>query len=228
MMRDVVFFTSAQPKEPEFQYALRSLAMIPHGTVWLVGGKPHWVRNVEHVPYPEGEKWQDLTDKWHKLRELPLSDEFIYSEDDYFILKPCTDIPNYTFPWQRLKDRCGSGDYNSTHTNTYKILKEHLHRVDMPSFDVHIPMVVERNLIPYHLDPGGIPLRYRTLIGNTASRLPVPIEMDPKARNTRQVAEIRRLDLGFLSSSPASFEEANLGDLLRNLFPDPSPYEVPA
>lgn len=223
--RDVVIVVEPRVQRDELQYALRSLDMIPHGRVFMVGGHPPWVQNVHHVPYRETEKWKALTDVWRKvIPTLDLTDEFIYTEDDYFIVDPVDDIPNYIAP-KSLRERCrtdskGKGGWGKSMQNTLKLLEANGYD-DPHSFDVHIPMVVERDRIPTwdQTEPW---LRYRSLIGNTATRPPTPIRRDVKVQTLKDAKDARLT--GFLSSSDRTFAES-AGLILRDVFPERCRYE---
>lgn len=233
MERDVVFCIAPGVKRPELQYALRSLTMIPHRRVFFIGGMPDWVVDVEHVPLPQKGKWQDLTRMWDLIPTMDLTPEFIYTEDDYFILKPVTDIPNYHAK-RELKNKV---DWNKKYPRgsipftwagslraTYDLLVANGIKHPL-SFDVHIPMIVEKDRIPHAWDPGNIPLRYRDLIGNTATREPVEIIRDVKCSTLNNTAAVLDLDLGFLSSSDQTFVKAGVETALRGVHPEPCRYE---
>jgi len=224
-LRDVVIVVEPRVQRDELQYALRSLDMIPHGRVFMVGGRPPWVQNVYHVPYKVTEKWTALTNVWRDvIPTLNLTGEFIYTEDDYFILDPVDDIPNYHSP-KTLRERCqsdskGNGGWGKSMKNTLALLEANGYD-DPLSFDVHIPMVVERDRIPTWdlTEPW---LRYRSLIGNTATRPAVPIRRDVKVGTLKAAKDVR--PLGFLSSSDRTFHEsAKL--ILRDIFPERCRYE---
>ncbi len=226
MSRDVVIVCDPRVLRDELQYALRSLDNVPHGRVFMVGANPHWVVGVHHVPFRVREKWTALTEVWRQvIPHLDLTAEFIYTEDDYFVLDPIDDIPNYHTP-KTLRERChggdskGNGGWGRSMKNTLALLEANGHP-DPLSFDVHIPMVVERDRIPTW-DLSEKWLRYRSLVGNTATRPPVEIRRDVKARSVEEARDIR--PLGFLSSQDSSFQAA-VRPILREVFPDPCRYE---
>jgi hypothetical protein len=182
------------------------------------------VTGVEHVPWRQGEKWQDLTDKFRALRTIDgLSDEFYYFEDDYYVIDPVDDLPHYVLPWS-FASRVGTTGFGLSHANTLPLL-ESAGFEDPPSFEHHVPTVVEKALIPTHLDPGGVPLRYKTMSGVHSPRVPVPLVRDVKVRKNADLKDVLTKQVGFLSSAPNSFESSGVERLLRSRFPNPSPYE---
>ena len=231
MKPDVVFCIGPSVGRDEFQYALRSLDNLEHGEVWIVGHKPKWVRNVIHVPFDGGAKWQALNDVWRVIASVSdITERFYYSEDDYFITKPVEgEIPNYYLDTLdervlALDEAGASGGWSQSLRATREVLV----KAGIPhpiSFDVHIPMLVEKERIPLHLDDGSRPLRYRSLVGNFASRPPKRISTDVKTVSPEECQRVHGLGLGFLSSNEATFESSGVKAVLAELFPNPSRYE---
>jgi hypothetical protein len=232
MPPDVVFIVKEQVRRPELQYALRSWSLVPHGTVWFVGGKPEWVRGVEHVPFPDSSpKWDNIAEKAKSLATLDgLSEFFYYTEDDYFILQPQDQIPAYTRPEtlndyvadyeKKNKKLSGWAKYLQTTRNVL-----HAAGVDDPySFDVHIPLLMEKSAIPVHLDNGKA-MSWRSLTGNMMGHTPVPVTVDVKSPSRRHWEKVKAADVGFLSSSEGTFKRSGVQAYLAGLFPDYSPYE---
>lgn len=228
--RDALFVVHPDVPRKEFQYALRSLDFIDHGTVWVLGGKPDWLINVRHLPLKRMEKWKALTQVWHDIVGVEeLTSEFIYTEDDYFITEPVDDIPNYTHP-QNLNTRTGSGGdsrgkggWCESMKHTRDILVEH--GIEDPhSFDVHIPMIVEKDLVPIEWDDKRGPLRFRSLIGNTSTQEPTPIARDVKCHRAADVKSVQGHGIGFLSSAYKTFPKG-VEPVMRELFPEPCRYE---
>jgi hypothetical protein len=232
MPPDVVFIVSEHVRRPELQYALRSWDLVPHGAVWFVGGRPGWVRNVRHVPFRDHQdKWQNIADKAKSLASLDgLAEEFYYTEDDYFILRPFDRIPDHSHP-QTLNEQLAGretrrkgrqlGGWWGYLQSTRDTL--HAHGITDPvSFDVHIPMLWEKSKIPVHMDTGR-PMSWRSLVGNTRKTVPVPVP-DVKAGSSRRKAAVVASDVGFLSSSEGTFRKL-VEPVVAALFPEPCRYE---
>jgi len=229
MPPDVVFIVSEHVRRPELQYALRSWDLVPHGAVWFIGGRPGWVRNVNHIPFPDHEnKWKNISDKARSLASLDgPAEEFYYTEDDYFILKPVDRIPDYIRD-KSLNDYVGQqekkrkrglrGGWWGYMQNTRDVLHEN--GISEPaSFDVHIPMLWRKSEMPVHWETPG-PVSWRSLIGNTRTSERVLIE-DIKVSASRNM---ERIDIGFASSSDGTFRKI-LEPTMAGLFPDPCRYE---
>lgn len=230
---DVVFCVREHTRRMELQYALRSWALVPHGKVWFVGGLPDWVRNVEHVPFPDGkDKWRGISDKARFLPTIEgLSESFYYTEDDYFILREWDEIPAFTRPevslnsyvehFERRKKRLTGWSKYMGDT------RDALHAggiLDPLSFDVHIPMLWTKSGMPLELDTGEA-LSWRSMYGNVSDAEPVPVSTDVKAPGAAHLKKVLAADVGFLSSSEGSFKRSGCEAFLEGLFPDPSPYE---
>lgn len=230
---DVVFIVREKVARAELQYALRSLANIPHGKVWLIGGKPEWVVNVEHVPFPDNpNKWQNISDKFKSLAHLDgLSERFIYTEDDYFIVKPFDRLPYLVRPamlndWVANYEKGRKRKKLSGWPGYLQATRDALHAAgitDPYSFDLHIPMEVERSKIPLHMDTGR-PISWRSMCGNTSGREVEVAPRDVKIGVPKKVATVLKSGIGFLSSSDASFAKC-VEPTLRRIFPEPCRYE---
>jgi hypothetical protein len=77
----------------ELKYALRSIEAYLEGfdgKVVLVGEKPKWVRNVHHIAFEDvpGRKNFSIFQKIVTGSEWIDSDDFIFWNDDHFLLKP--------------------------------------------------------------------------------------------------------------------------------------------
>lgn len=204
--------------------------MVPHRDVWIIGHKPDWVTNVAHYPYEESRKWWALHDGFKLIAQIgDLSDEILYSEDDYFIVQPVEDIPNYhrgtlTEKVKRADRENRYGGWSNSLRDTLTNLRANGHP-DPLSFDVHIPMVVERALIPLGFDDRSAPLRWRDLVGATSTRPPVEVGLDVKHTTQTELEAGLKVTPGFLSSNERTFRTSGVRRHLQNLFPNPSLYE---
>ena len=230
---DVVFIVQEHVRRPELQYALRSWSLVPHGKVWLIGGCPNWVTNVNHVPFPDGDdKWRNISDKFRSLADLEeLSDWFYYTEDDYHIIKPQPEgIPLYRHEtplrprvaeYLARRKREPRGGWEGYLTATLRVL-EKVGISDPDSFDVHIPMLVDKSRIPTHLDTP-LPVSWRSLYGNLCGYPSVHVDVDVKTGNQGTLAQ--KAATGFLSSSEGTFRRSGIEALLADKFPSRSIYE---
>ena len=229
---DVVFIVRELVRRPELQYALRSWSLVPHGQVWMVGGCPSWVQNVNHVPFPDHpDKWQNISDKARSLATLDgLADWFYYTEDDYHILAPVDVIPLYRHEtplkprveeYRKRRKREPKGGWEGYLAATLRVL-QNAGIEDPDSFDVHVPMLMEKARMPIHLKTPR-PVSWRSLYGNFAEREPVTIDTDVKTGAGGDMK--RKAATGFLSSSEGTFRRSGIEALLAARFPVPCQYE---
>lgn len=97
-MKDIVYFVKETKTNEELRYSLRSLKNFPHGKVWFYGGCPCDLNPDKHI-YVE----QDQPTKWANIFKMfkmacknkEISKDFWLFNDDFFIMKPVKEGPNY-------------------------------------------------------------------------------------------------------------------------------------
>ena len=97
-MKDIVYFVKDTKTNEELRYSLRSLKNFPHGKVWFYGGCPSDLKPDKHI-YIE----QDQSTKWANIFKMfkmacknkDISKDFWLFNDDFFIMKPVKEGPNY-------------------------------------------------------------------------------------------------------------------------------------
>lgn len=93
-MIDVVYTLSDQSiwKDNELRHSLRSLKHLKDlNQVWIIGHKPDFVQNVNHIPFPDSytrNKDANLIQKLIRAcLEPSLTDEYIFMSDDQYLLQ---------------------------------------------------------------------------------------------------------------------------------------------
>lgn len=211
---------------PELRYSLRSLRNVPHGRVWIVGHKPSWVRNVGHLQTRQGrDRYENTLKAVHTACTHPdISEDFQLWNDDFYALEP-TEIPTWHLgPLDVSRIRSGNGP---THQGgmlyTYRLLRKW--GVDpVLDYAIHVPMVVNREKMIAALRKAGTGIRAlhrRTLYGNLYQVGGEQVE-DVVVPNRRAVWKEGAV---WASSNDRTFNEGAFGKAIRDLFPDPSPYE---
>lgn len=221
---DVVYRLRPNGHEP-LRLSLRSLTNLAHDRVWIVGPKrPTWLSDrAEYVRTVEkAGKWENLTSAVRVACEVrDISPRFVLVDDDTFVLEPVAEVP--MLHQGPIRDSWG----RSTHM-TYR---RGMHRadellrelgVDEPlSYELHVPMVIDRRgmleVLEHEIPPGQV----RSMYGNLA------------AVGGRQASDVKvyghsaGIPAGpFVSTAPGSFSRSSkAGRALRALFPKPSPYE---
>lgn len=119
-------------QDNELRYSLRSFN--PNRVV-VIGHKPSWYTG-EHYPFPAG-AWSKPKDIFLKTREMcKHADEFIFCNDDHFLLQPLTTLPNYyQCPLKKFKG--GSQTFMRYVDNTSRLFPDGMY------YDIHTPMRIE-------------------------------------------------------------------------------------
>lgn len=214
-----------QGSNEELRMSLRSLRNYRNlDRVWIFGGCPDWVTNVEFIHIPQvRNKHRHTNRSMHAACTNPdVSDPFIYMNDDQYFMQPIDEVPTLNrgtirevLAWYEASGVTRSGYVQGMH-RTLRHLEGSGYK-DPLSFELHTPMVVYKQPMLDALARGAYQRRtvYGALAGLTGGRT-----TDPKI--TRQGQPIP--DHMFLSSMDSTFPY--VFRTLVKLFPDPSPYEA--
>lgn len=226
---DIVYLVKPGERNEELRYSLRSLALVPHNRVWIVGYRPAWLRNVEHIPSSSRlGKWGNLpVDLLAAARHPGISERFAYWNDDIFALEAMDAVP--------VRHRGALEAHANTHApSPYQLGKRQTAQLlrrwgiaDPLNYELHIPLVMDKatlcDAIPRaQADRRIAALAYRSLYGNVAGVGGEPMA-DVKIVNSRQPIPA---GWPFVSTSDGSFASGRVGKEIRQRFPLPSPYEA--
>lgn len=137
----------------ELRYALRSLEMYFNdvGNVFIVGDLPAWVnpRQVIHVklgdePGIHNKERNIMRKVLHVCSNPTLSEEFLFMNDDHFLLQPL-DYPPYYYESNlkyKLDTRASHDHYYHSLLSTFTALKRN--RKPTRYFDIHTPIVYNK------------------------------------------------------------------------------------
>ncbi|MFZ3595038.1 hypothetical protein [Streptomyces sp. BH104] len=227
---DLVVPVRTGETNPQLRYALRSWeAHLPHDRVWIVGYRPPWLRNVEHIESSQhGSKYQNTTAAVRAACEHPgVAETFLLCNDDMFVMRPqLHGMPvlhrGPVADVEELYVRRASGRYLDGMRATRQLLVD-LGHADPLSYELHVPMPVDKSGmlkaldIGWHLDV----VHKRTLYGNLA------------ALGGEQIEDVKVLGRSpcfdeaspFLSTLPDAFVNGMVGKHIRGAFRSPSRYE---
>lgn len=86
----------------ELRYSLRSVEKYVQGynNIWIIGEKPSFLKNINHIPFEDQAQNKEANICRKILRacdEPSISDDFLFFNDDHFILKPfvANQLPYY-------------------------------------------------------------------------------------------------------------------------------------
>lgn len=239
---DIVFPVRPGDWNEELRYALRSLVNVPHDRVWIVGHCPPWVRKrfgrepgVHHYPrVQEGSKYLNATKGLVEVaRELgsSMSKPFLLSNDDFYVMQKVKGhFPVFhmgpvekVIEWYQKKRHRGA--YWRGMVATFELMQR-LGIKEPLSYELHIPMPIYREdlLEAWDLGRSIEVLHIRTLYGNLANLRGTQME-DVKVYRGRTTRTQDWKQWPFLSSNDdVTFPP--MRTLMRERFPDPSPYEL--
>lgn len=238
-VNDVVYFLTSDPVPnggAELRYSLRSLAAnLPHGDVYVIGGKPDWVTNVHHIKHvndPRG-KWWNLMAKAGIAAQLQgPTDVCYFMGDDFYITRPVDEVqPTYTNTIQKryadvFKTRNPLSVYGNLFVETEKVL-DRIGSDRYNNHNLHLPQVLQRSSIPVTiLHKAEAPLAVASLVGNIQDIDPVQISHDRKVTTEEALRDWSKGNDGFLSSSDRTFTRCGVEAVVKSLFPDPCRYEA--
>lgn len=217
----------------QLRYALRSWeAHLPHRQVWIVGYLPQWAHGVRHLPLHQGgrTKYANTTAAVRRACEHPeVSARFLLCNDDFFVMQPVGEMPAlHRGPVREVEAYYASrasGAYLAGMRETAALLTD-LGYPDPMSYELHVPLPVEKTLMLQALDAGQRlnVVHKRTLYGTIAGLGGEQIE---------DVKILHRAPHGygpestFISTMPDSFTNGHVGQFIRKAFTAPSRYEIP-
>lgn len=229
---DIVYVLRDDRENSEFRYSLRSLTNLPHSRVWVYGACPSWAMGVFHQPtIQQGVKWKNTSDMLYRMAfNEHLSDNFIYFNDDFFIMHPIDELEYYYTGTlgeraDSVKVRSGAIMYYSRYGQQLKACEEHLKRnkLDTLNYELHIPMIFNRKKLAScikKLPDRGFGAR-RSLYGNT-------YEIGGTERGDCKYYEITdKLNPKdtFASTTNMTFKHGLVGKQIREKFKEKCEYE---
>ena len=222
---------------PELRYSLRSVWYnMPHTGVIIVGYCPPWIRDVHTIPVEQSSRSGDK--RMNALRNLVAlaaggPDEFVLMNDDFFAMHPTADPPARVHRGRlaSLADDREAARPGSEHAqvlrNTDALLRDA--GIGEPlAYETHTPMLMRAEHLALALDYGdrlGSHLfAPRSIVGNLVGPRGEQIG-NVKVYGGEVPPPIGRH--GWISTTDTSFRYHPIGDRIRRLFPEPSPYEAP-
>lgn len=208
----------------ELRYSIRSFVKYTAvDRIIVVGFKPDWLINVEHIPHDDGPRKQ-LNIHLKTLAACEVCSEFIQAADDHFVLKP-TDFSVY-YHGGLLRDQKNMPEkYQAVIDNTLKELPRGLF------FNLHIPMSMKagkyrRTVSTY--DWKNTDYLVKSLYANRLFGHDYKTEQAAEVKVARfmrrDAIEKFVADKGFLSVGDAGLS-VDMKKFLAERFPDKSIYE---
>lgn len=131
----------------ELRYCLRAIEKNLKGyrDIYLIGEKPHWITNVKHVEAKDESSHEvNIMRKIITGCNIPeLSDDFIFFNDDHFLIK---EVDAITYPYYYYDDlwrKVIGSSYRESCNNTRNVLLNN--GKGIKHFDIHCPIVYNKD-----------------------------------------------------------------------------------
>jgi len=238
-MMDLVYICREGENE-ELRYSIRSAVKnIPHNKIWVVGGKPDWYIGP-HISVKQLEtKYTNVgNNQIAAFSSELISEDIVLMNDDFFVIRPIDKIKTYhNGPMiDTIKSFRRSG-INSSYVRkldyTRRVLRKKFGIQNALSYELHVPMPATKSSMREVIKLG---VASRSAYGNIYG-VGGEAMRDVKFytgeimqhKNYTEIlnyaGNVEDLEYPYLSSSDASFPIL-LEKILKDLFPDPSPYEL--
>ena len=214
----------------ELRYSLRSLANFPHRKIFIYGGAPTWIQNVNHIPMTQSNnKWVNTT---KMLQEAcynnDITPNFVWFNDDFFVMKPVDKLEYWCDRdlYSRANDFCTPYRLTSRYGQTLIDIASHLEANNKPvlNFALHIPIIFNRRKFIQMC------LKYPNIVHGRSlycNEYEVPCSYHDDVKIFSFSDPIPQ-DTTFLSTSDGSFARGLVGKQIRERFPTRCKYERPA
>lgn len=235
---DLVYLYTAGSDTNEIRYSLRSMKKHLSGidNVFVVGDDPGILKNVTFLPCENKHRHNGARNIYDKImtacRHPKLSKNFVTNSDDYFLLK---DLNAETIPYyhcgkladtiHKLSDR---NPFKIHVVNTHRILQEK--RLPVQNFNIHYPIIYNKETYidimsqyDWEINRGYIS---KSLYANTLL-IEGEFLADSKIHTPKtKTAVYRRIkDVPAFSTNEHSMNDPML-EVMQELYPDPSPWEM--
>ena len=226
---DLVYLYKNPPYggDTELKYSLRSAEkFLDFNKVYVIGDRPDFLQNINHIEFTEqgADRHRNASSKiFHIANTHEISEEFIFMNDDFFILQEMKPVPFYTISI----DHWFKTYYSLSWRQTRMLKTMELLSKNIEVFEVHAPMIMEKSKIldifeKYNLPQGSM---FRTLYGNEYADETVMLPKDYKATDDLSLQEMLKEEPPFFSTSDELVVTPLGKKILQELYPVPSRYE---
>jgi hypothetical protein len=218
----------------ELRYSIRSvLSSFPDANIWVVGGKPNWYSGNFIASEKANDSYSQVRENLREIISSPeISESFVLMNDDFFIVKPITEIKTYhAGPLEesikRLSNMLRDVSFNNPYMNKLSKTDKKLRNrgVSRPlNYELHVPMQMEKSKLAPIIDQYVL---WRSPYGNLTGiggefMNDVKVYSHPKYEGRSH--DYLNCDCSYLSTEDEAFK--TIEKYLHNLFPTPSKYEL--
>lgn len=227
---DIVYFVKEGADNPELIYSVRSVCQnMKFRKIWFIGGCPRGI--LPDVSYPfnriSNVKTRNTSAMFRLVCKIDgISDDFLFFNDDFFIMNPLENLPPRYFGTLEEKIELMHKIYGSTRwSGLLKIASDELatRGYTTYNFELHVPMIFNKKKLEKVITKfPGIPCK-RSLYGNyyklyeQGAKIP-----DGKIHNL----DVEVFNMDIISTDDESFKKGAIGKQIRRTFPNPSRYEI--
>lgn len=238
---DLVYTVGPDPVHDhvELRYSLRSLFKHLHKIeqVFIVGECPAFLRDIVHIPATDNHtnnSGRNIYDKLTLACNHPsLSPHFWAASDDHFLIKPLSQkrYPYFYIGslWETLQKLGKQSKFKPYVESTFWAL--HDRGLPTKNYNSHLPMIFQKNIFTELMDSFNWDMtKSYTVKGLYPNALKIPgvkIEDCKFHAPKTKTAIYRTLEKSwFFSTNEHSVNDA-MREVLQELFPNPSPVEIP-
>jgi hypothetical protein len=234
---DVVWVCRNGPNE-ELRYSIRSVVKnMPHNDILVVGSKPDWYKGP-FLPVETFLNNRPSTNKYvntknniqHIVDSAKVSDEFVFMNDDFYIMKPLDRLQYYhgghfDNKLKTFKLYAPEASYTKMLQRTKSVL-DAMGFEDPLDYTLHIPVLYQKKKLAEVLPYDG---SIRTLYGNmhrVGGTFMEDVKVHPKRQNewAPEPFDYMNNKTPFLSTADSAFQSVK-NNLLGSVFTKPSKYE---
>lgn len=232
-------------RDPDhLRWSIRSLRNLPHSNVVIVGQLPDWIdpATVSHIPTDQGRhKFVNIgMNLQAALDSADVTDRFVWFNDDFYVLRPvdCVELhdrgPMGPFCEKLRVAKHYQASYSTEHreylagmASQRSILLEWGYTDDLPFCDLHCPIPIDkdrcRDVLARTIDtkPDHQLGHFRGLYG---AGLPSTYLEDSKTKSRNRHYKLSDHPDPYFSTYVRTWL-GPVGAQIREMFPDPSPYE---
>ena len=214
----------------ELRYSIRSvISSFPDAKIWVVGGKPSWYKGDYIQVRQNTTKYNNARSNLEAICDSEdIAENFILMNDDFFIVKPISDIAYLN--GGLLSEKIEYYNELTPNTSYVRSLQETHRRllkrgiVNPLDYELHVPMPMHKVGLKASMAGGSL---WRSVYGNMFGVGGETIK-DVKVYNGGPLMEksydYSKLEQPYLSTDDLSFKKV-LEDTLLSMFPEPSKCE---
>jgi hypothetical protein len=224
-----VVYTCRPGKNEELRYSIRSVQKNASFVrdVWVVGDKPDWYSGKFLDVAQTSNAFQNVrTNLKTIIDNFDISEDFVFMNDDFFIVKKIDSVPTYyngllSDRSRRHTELAGMNYYANFLMRSDQALRRYGIKEPL-NYELHVPIVFNKTMLLETIDKQ---FSIRSCYGNIHNIGGKEIRDVKIYTNPRFAEDSSSIDndTPFVSTDDESFRK--MGDIIKDMFPDRSSYE---